>query len=395
MKIFEIITEAKPKPRPGASKDKPKKSAASSDSKPKNKGTNEIRYNSEVGILYGLVGTGTFDLENPSDSISAKYLVNPEQIYSDIKKYLRPVYNSEKFMAWASIGKSIRPKIRDKQGTEPTKISWVAGANIAGGVTDIQFESGATAGISVKGDSGITLANLTPKALGIKVPRGIDGFSHYAKAQYDEMKQKIFTEVLGIAKSQPDEPFWSKDERFTVTYISKTDTFECVGKASGDMKTIDWPAEKILGSIETNAPWQRPFGDWFQANWQSKKDYARPLFTAIAETYETIIEAHLRENKSLAQMLRFGDKPYYYCTPKSFYYVPSIDQAQNLELKHMRYGEADGTSQLFLADIGQEDSKDYATIDIYMRYANGMFSSNPTVRVQSLRNPQYIRWELL
>ena len=55
MKIFEIITEAKPKPRPGASKDKPKKSAASSDSKPKNKGSNEIRYNSEVGILYGLV----------------------------------------------------------------------------------------------------------------------------------------------------------------------------------------------------------------------------------------------------------------------------------------------------------------------------------------------------
>jgi hypothetical protein len=373
MKIYEILSEAIPK----------------------NRSSSEIRYNSEVGILYGLIGMGTFDIDNPSESLPSEILTNPQQIFNDIQKYLKPVYNSEMFMAWAAIGRGVRAKIRAKQGTEPTRISWVGGANVAGGVTDIQFESGATAGISIKGESGITLANLTPKSLGIEVPAGIDGFSHYAKEQYDDMKQKIFREVLTIAKSQPNEPLYSKDPRFTVTYNSKTNTYKCVGKASGDIKTIDWPADKILSNIETNAPWQRPFGDWFQANWQTKKEYAKPLFTAIARSYETIIESHLRTNQSLATMLRFGDKPYYYCTPKNLYYVPSSSQAQDLELKHIRYGEADGTSQLFLADIGRADSDDYATIDIYMRYANGMFASNPTVRVQSLKNPQFISWELL
>jgi len=94
-------------------------------------------------------------------------------------------------------------------------------------------------------------------------------------------------------------------------------------------------------------------------------------------------------------MLRFGPAPYYYCTPKSLYYVPSAQEAQDLVLKGIRYGEADGTSQLFLADIGRADSDDAASLDIYMRYANGMFASNPTARVQSLRNPQFISWELL
>jgi hypothetical protein len=360
-----------------------------------NKSSKEIRYNSEVGILYGLGGNGTFDVNNPQSSIPSSILVNPAQTYNDIKKYLGPVYKSELFMSWAARGKEIRGKIVAKQGQTPTRLGWVAGANIAGGVTDIQFESGLTAGISVKAEAGITLANLTPTSLGIEVPRGMDGFSHYAKDEYDDMKQKIFSEVLGIAQSIPDEPYFTKDPRFTVTYISKTNTFKCVGKASGAIQTIDWSADKILNSIETNAAWQRPFGDWFQAHWKTKKDYARPLFTAIAKSYETIIEAHLKGNKALAQMLRFGPAPYYYCTPKSLYYVPSVQEAQDLELKGIRYGEADGTSQLFLADIGRADSLDSASLDIYMRYANGMFASNPTARVQSLRNPQFISWELL
>ena len=75
--------------------------------------------------------------------------------------------------------------------------------------------------------------------------------------------------------------------------------------------------------------------------------------------------------------------------------MPSIEQAQDIELKSIQYGDADGTGQLFLANIGRAGSDEYATVDIYMRYANGMFAANPTIRVQSLKNPQYISWELL
>jgi len=377
MKIFEILDEAKSKDADA----------------PKNKSSDPIRYNSEVGVLFGLIGSGTFDLENLSQSIPGDNLVNPDATYSNIKKYLAPVYDSKMFLAWAAIGKDARPKIRAKQGDEPTRLSWVGGENIAGGVTDIQFESGPTAGISIKGKSGITLANLTPKSLGIELPRGMDGFREHTKDLYDNMKRAIFTEVLNIAKSQPGVPVTGNDTRFTVTYMPKTGTFQCVGKASGSIQTIDWPADKILAGVESNSAWQRPFGDWFQANWSTKKGLAKPLFTEVAKVYGAIISNHLKKNENLTHILRFGAKPYYYCTPKKLYFVPSVTQAQNLELKSIQYGEADGTGQLFLANIGRVGSDDYATVDIYMRYANGMFSSNPTVRVQSLKNPQFISWE--
>jgi hypothetical protein len=379
MKIFEILDEAKPK----------------DGKEPKNKSSDPIRYNSEVGVLYGLIGADTFDLDNLSQSIPGDNLVNPELTYSNIKKYLAPVYDSKMFLAWAAIGRNARPKIREKQGEEPTRLSWVGGENIAGGVTDIQFESGPTAGISIKGKSGITLANLTPKSLGIDLPRGMDGFREHTKDLYDNMKRTIFTEVLNIAKSQPGVPVTGNDQRFTVTYMPKTDTFQCVGKASGGMQTINWPESKILNGIEVNSAWQRPFGDWFQANWSSKKGLAKPLFIEIAKVYGGIIENHLKNNQHLAHILRFGPKPYYYCTPKNLYFVPSIEQAQDIELKSIQYGDADGTGQLFLANIGRAGSDEYATVDIYMRYANGMFAANPTIRVQSLKNPQYFSWELL
>jgi len=45
--------------------------------------------------------------------------------------------------------------------------------------------------------------------------------------------------------------------------------------------------------------------------------------------------------------------------------------------------------------IGNAGSNNAAEIDVYMRYANGMFACNPTVRVQSLQYPEFISWELL
>ena len=153
--------------------------------------------------------------------------------------------------------------------------------------------------------------------------------------------------------------------------------------------------QEILSRIETNAPWQRPFGDWFQANWQAKKDYATPLFSSIVKGYEQKIESTLSNSQGIANILRFGPKPYYYLSPRKFYYVPSQKDVANLQLKSVAYGNPDGTSQKFLANIGPVDSDDYASILIYIRYANGMFASNPTVRVQELRNPQNIAWEEL
>ena len=354
-----------------------------------------VRYNSEVGCLYGMVGKGKFNPSKPENSIPASILASPQQTYDDIRKYLLPVFDAEFFMAWAQRGQGVIPKIVAKQGNAPTKLSWVGGANVAGGVTDIGFESGETAGISVKDEAGITLANLTPRVLGIETPKGLDTFSHSAKEQYDIMKQRIFKEVLATAKANPGKPIAPKDPRFFVMYDPNQDKYRCVGKDSSRTQDVTMTEQEILSRIETNAPWQRPFGDWFQANWQAKKDYATPLFSSIVKGYEQKIESTLSNSQGIANILRFGPKPYYYLSPRKFYYVPSQKDVANLQLKSVAYGNPDGTSQKFLANIGPVDSDDYASILIYIRYANGMFASNPTVRVQELRNPQNIAWEEL
>jgi len=350
-----------------------------------------IRYNSEVGLLYGLVGKGPFDPKNPELSIPASILMNPEQTYKDIKSLLAPNYDEATFDAWAGKGSMVREKIVAKQGAEPTKLGWAGGQNIAAGVTDVEFESGKTAGISIKAEGGITLANLTPKALGIETSRGIDVFAMHAGQEYNDMKTKVFTDVLKAAQDTPGTQLIPLN-RYGITYDDKSTKYTI--NLKGD-KNVTMTAQQIMGAISKNSQWQRVFGDWFQANWTTKKSYATPLYSKIAKVFEVTIEQTLNKSGKLASILRFGTKPYYYLSAKGLYYVPAQDEVADIKLKGLKYAQPDGTSQRFIAVIGRPDSEDNAELDIYVRYANGMFESNPTVRVQSLKNPQFIGWELL
>lgn len=352
--------------------------------------TKLIRYNSEVGMLYAFIGSGDFNPANPETSLPADALSNPTQVYSDIKKLLGTNFDVNLFNKWVNVGNTAKAKIQEKLGSMPAKFGWAGGSNRGGGAVDISFDGSPVAGISLKAEGGITLANLTPKALGIQTERGIDVFSKAAKVEFDQMKQSIVKDVLSQARAKPGLTIAPIDPKYSITFNSETNTFTCTGKA-----TVDWSQEKILASIEKNAKWQRVFGDWFQANWAAKKEYATPLYQKVAKTFEATIEAHLQDNAQLVSMLRFGKVPYFYATHNSLYYVPTAESATLLKIKGLRYAEPDGTSQRFIALIGRPDSDQNADLDIYVRYANGMFESNPTVRVQSLKNPQFISWELL
>lgn len=366
-----------------------------------------VRYNSEVGMLAGFCGVdpNTFDPKNPADpntGFAPNLLGRPDQVYKDIKNLVAPNFDVNIFAKWADIGKSFQQAMSVKLnhlGTTVASYGWAGGANIASGVADIAFEGSAVAGVSIKAEGGITLANLTPKVLGLTPERGSDIFYHYAQAEYVEMKSKIFNDVLELAKQQPGQALDPmKQGKYTITYDQNTDQFTCTGK-----KTITATADKILGAVAKNAKWQRVFGDWFQANWASKKAYAQPLYEKLASVFEKTIESSLVEEGKLSTILRFGKVPYFYATPTNLYFVPSIDTMGDLQVMGLKYGRitqdgvqaADGTSQLFVAQIGVQGSKEFAELDIYIRYANGMFESNPTVRIQNLRNPQFISWEQL
>ena len=77
------------------------------------------------------------------------------------------------------------------------------------------------------------------------------------------------------------------------------------------------------------------------------------------------------------------------------YFVPSAKDAGDLELKAIEYDDPAGTSQKFKAKSGNVNSNDGAIIDIYIRFANGLFATNSTARVQSIKNPELIAWDLI
>lgn len=359
-----------------------------------------VRYNSEVAILCAMVGidVSEFDPNKPEKSLPADLFDNPKRVYTDIKKLLAPNYDEPLFKKWYTRTTqhidSMYHKLEEYGGTLD-KVSWAGGANQAENAADIGFVDHPIAGISVKAEGGITLANLTPRAIGLEPEKGDDIFYHYSQSEYVAMKRKIFKDVLDIAREQPGVPLVPIKAPYTVTYNPQTDQFTCVGRNGDTLVPYTADEKTILSALAKNSLWQRPFGDWFQVNWQAKKGYATPLFTKIATEFEKVISEHLQDSSKLTHMLRFAKEPYFYFSNTGLYFVPTKDDVTDLQLRGLKYGEPDGTSQLFVAQIGRPSSTENAELDIYVRYANGMFACNPTVRVQTLRNPQYIGWEKL
>lgn len=338
-----------------------------------------VRYNSELACLAVFAGATTID------SIPDSALANPAKVKKEIKRVIQ-FYDENIFNTWVRISQVYKEKINNHYGSLPQKLDWVAGGN-AGGVADVAFVDFPISGISIKDSGGITLANLTPKSLGIETQKGVDVIQNHAQDEFINFKESIFRKVLALAKSSPGKPVNSK---YTITYDAESNKFLINAK-----KQYEMSEEQILAGVNKNALWQRPFGDWFQANFQSEKELLKPVVVKVSKAFTDMMKDALEDSASLQKVLQFEDKPYYYASPKSLYYVPAANDADDIKLKGIRFGNPDGTSLLFKADIGRVDSDDAAEINIYIRYANGLFAVNPTARVQTLKNPEFIAWDKL
>lgn len=418
------------------------------------------RYNTEVGLLVGICGVNpeTFDPlhpDDPSTGIPATMLKdNGKKVYRDIITFLGKNFDRNVFTEWANKAPAYMQKISSKLGKTPTVFDWAGGANQnAEGAADIEFVNMDNQGISIKAATGITLRNLTPKALGLTVERGNDVFYQYAGDEYKAMKLSIFAKVLDEAKAQPGVHLGFHREtpdKYYVVYNAPKDaapvtpapqtpvpdelsavkknaglppqnpppaavddttineneqplaqegTWTCVGKSS-----FTGTRQQIMAAAVPNKKWHRVFGDWFQSNYQANKELAKPLYSAIANMFKNTMLQHLTQNRNLDTVLAMGKRSYFYVNDVDVFYVPSVTEISDLQLKQVDYGaisstgtleEADGTSQKFQAQVGRTGSTDNAKILIYIRYANGMFACNPTVRVQDLRDPVFLGWEHL
>lgn len=355
-----------------------------------------VRYNSEIGMLLSFCSADItkFDPTKPEKSIPSSMLANPQRTYDDIKKLLAPAYDPALLARWHEYSQTtVKPIVVNKLvelGEVVDQFNWAGGANINPETSaDIEFVGSTIAGCSVKEKSGITLNNPSPKDLGLEV--GGDAFLRYARPEYLSWKEGVFTQVLNLAKKNPGTKIGGKDTaKYYVVYDPKTKKFTCNGK---NQKV--GTSQEIMADMEKNAYWQRAFGDWFVVNYATQKSLMAPLVEAIAEKFTTIMKAHLSQGGTAAKLVKFVKRPFFYVNPSHVYYVPSIDDVADLTLKDVVFAAPDGATMKFIALIGMKDSEENAQVEIHVRYANGIFETNPTARVQSLKNAQFLSWEQL
>lgn len=355
-----------------------------------------VRYNSEIGLLLSFCNAdpAKFDPNKPEKSIPASMLSQPEQTYADIKKLVAPAYIPDMLNRWVEYGNStVKPLVVNKLielGEVVDQFNWAGGKNQnAETSADVEFVGSTVSGCSVKEKSGITLNNPSPKDLGLEV--GGDAFLKYARNEYLAWKKGVFTAVMKEAKAAPGTKIGGKDtEKYYVMYDPTTQKYTCNGK---NQKV--GTANEIFADMEKNAYWQRAFGDWFVVNFATQKGLMAPLIESISRQFTQIIKQHLSQSGNAAKLVKFVKRPFFYVNPNHVYYVPSIDDVADLTLKDVKFAAPDGATMKFIAEIGMKDSDENAQVEIHVRYANGVYETNPTARVQSLKNATFLSWQEL
>ena len=403
------------------------------------------QFNSEVGLLASMCGVdpATFDPSNPAPSFANSPYIVGEQTLANIQSQAKN-YKPAVFAKWVKtvgpvITKKVLAELERLEYPAPTELAWVAGQNQSS-VADVKFVNHPIDGISVKEKGAPTLANLTVQSLGLDIgPEGDpDVFRHFAKAEWDAVKNYVFAKVIELAKAQPGKPFAPGKDKYSITYMAgdipadanrlrvpkpppkektpvapvaqppvtqtpDTTSDDQLSESTQDSgyfvikfgdKSVNEPAARIIQDLPKNAQWQRVFGDYFQAYWSKDTELLRLgkiLFSKIGLDFVNKIKAGLADQTRLFNVVKMGELSYFYGTPGATYYVPSTKNNKGLKLSNLEYSSPKGTNQNFDATIGYENEPP-AFVKIYIRYANGIFQTNPTVRVQKLTNPQGLGW---
>ena len=211
-------------------------------------------------------------------------------------------------------------------------------------------------------------------------------------------------------------------------HLFPKDTYTVWFGAAKTWKRQSWTEEQLIAEAKKgNSKVQRVFGDWYQQLIHKKPENIieeqKALFKAFADSTIETIQKTVTDPAVLSKLLQMAEKrPYYYYHSTStkkkpeargeLYDVPGTGDttAININLKpanpanqgYLVYKEVKGTSQMFhlyvvndpdatgIVNVPSED--DCAIVQIFVRYANGLWAANPTVRIQSLKNPEHLLW---
>ena len=222
--------------------------------------------------------------------------------------------------------------------------------------------------------------------------------------------QKAHSRIRPALDLTPTRFYKNKDlSLFSPSILPFSSTVKKINQINPDLVHLHWICGGMI-KIEDiakkgNNVTQRVFGDWYQEMILTDKEIAtwhNKLFEDFANhAIDTMNNTLAKDSKILNQLLQMSEaKSYLYVTPEKAYDVPGTESGIKVKLQQVEgitKPEVDGVSQKFYVRVQNAekegiDETQFARLELYIRYANGLFASNPTLRIQSLENPEHLSW---
>lgn len=401
------------------------------------------RYLSELGVFLAMPGVLDNDLnieqvelEHIGDYINESKVVDLQKIQSEIKKenILKHIKKSgHKLIEWYyKTQKFVLPKIDAEH--LPEKYTWIAGENQGLGPVDVVFVGSEYGGISVKDEGGITLKSPGMEWFGI--PSVLDDKGNLGKGErignlspdtYAAWMQNCMKEVINTAKSQQvagryvsyergqevitpantSQPIPDSSDisvpRDTIRWLPEKELFFIRGKGS-KIQEVHLKEPQILQATVDRNPatmnrnYNRVFGNWYTEIGAKNNDpYMRPFRDAVVGILEEKIQQVLDDDAKSKSLLQMGDKPYYYVSTREVYKVPTAESIGKLETSIsplVAKKQESGVNFLaYFVSAEAEDKSVKAIVEVRFRWRNGLFATNSTIAIQSLKNAEVIGWE--
>lgn len=357
--------------------------------------SSRVRYNTEIATLYAYSGNSNeFNIEDINKNFLSENVYDFQNTMLQTKDFLKPVYDEKLFKIFYLAAYKTKKALNINE----VMTKWVAGDNNASlSPADVEFIGSEYSGVSVKDKGGITLSNLSPKTLGIKTKTGVDIIYQFSniddRNMFAMMKRRVFVNLLN--KVEIEGLVTPRVHRYRIEY-DMTRSIYIISYKHG--KQIELSRSEILdeSNFVKNKLWHRVFGDYLVQNKQTYNKQLSLLYTTVSKNLIEIIKKTLNNHDDLLKILNISEKKYIYQTPNSSWVVPSaktlIDAGAKVDSIEIASGDF-SSGVLFKLKMKTNKSMEKSSLDLYIRYANGVYAANPTVRVQSLRNVSGLEWE--
>lgn len=371
------------------------------------------RFFSELGALAAWAGKGnnpTFDPSKPEDWLDETKIQNPHEVFEDIRRFLTSAqakYDATAKKTHLDVAGyyQLSKKAKDliladmsaKGLSAPTMFGWVGGENalsIGATPSDVNFVDNDIAGVSIKDDGGLGVGNLGAGELEFEGTG--DLFARLAPRELCDLKSTVMTDLLAELKTVGSMTAGSQSN-YIMTWNEEA------GKIQIDVpegKTIAGTPDQLTnwGFLVKSNSYQRVLGQYFLQNKAKYKKQTDALLAATSDKIKEAIETKVIPNiDKLAKLGGFGSQPYYYQLAKPFKvaYVPDKDTANDIEVVKITPPSTMSGGLKYLIALRRRGIQGFATVEVHIRYAQGIFGSSPSFRIQTLKGHQNLYWEIL